>query len=175
VCSEFGQYCSSLAFLVGWLVLAPWFLDVAYCCLIQLCKVEVSHLQLGLLVLLHWVVICFLLLFDSTLQGWGPASVVGPIVTVCVPGVALLSFSIHRWVSVFAVAFLHCLTGLLQYIFILYFFFCNVVCSEYGRYCSLAAFLVHWFLLARCLLIGFLFAYCCCCCCHSPLTGGFHC
>jgi hypothetical protein len=130
------------SWLVGWCLLLG-SLDAAYFCLIHLCRVEVLHLQLGLLVLLHWVFICCLLLFSSTLQGWSHASAIGPVVTVCVPGAALLSFSIHRWVSVFAVAFLHCLTGLLQYIFVLYFLFCIVVYNEYGRYCSLVAFLVH--------------------------------
>jgi hypothetical protein len=65
----------------GWCLLLC-SLDAAYCCLIQLCRVEVLQLQLGLLVLLNWVVICCLLLFASTLQCWGPASAVGSVVTI---------------------------------------------------------------------------------------------
>jgi hypothetical protein len=38
-------------------------LHVVYCCLIRLCRVGVVRLQLGLLVLLNWVVICCLFLF----------------------------------------------------------------------------------------------------------------
>jgi len=40
------------------------------------------------------------MLFSSTFQGWGPASIVGPVVTICGLGVVLLSFSIHRWVLI---------------------------------------------------------------------------
>jgi len=72
--------------LIGWYLLVG-SLDVAYCCLIQLCKVEVLQLQLDLLVLVHWFVVCCFLLFASTLQGWGPASAVGPIVAVRTLGI----------------------------------------------------------------------------------------
>jgi hypothetical protein len=37
--------------------------DDVYCCLIRLCRVQVLWVQLGLLVLFNWVVVCFLLLF----------------------------------------------------------------------------------------------------------------
>jgi len=66
----------------GWCFLVG-SMDVAYCCLIQLCKVEVLQLQLDLSVLVHWFVFCCLLLFASTLQGLGPASAAGPVVAVC--------------------------------------------------------------------------------------------
>jgi hypothetical protein len=50
--------------------------DVSYS-LVQFCRVEVLHLQLDLFMLGHWFVTCFLLLFSSTLQGSGLASIVG--------------------------------------------------------------------------------------------------
>jgi hypothetical protein len=52
-------------------------LVAASCSLVQFCRVEVLHLQLDLFMLGHWFVACCLLLFASTLQGWGPASTVG--------------------------------------------------------------------------------------------------
>jgi len=66
VCSKFGQYCCSPAFLVDWFMLA------------------------------HWFVGCCFLLFDSTLQSSSPAAAVGPLHTcslVCCLSLALLCFN----------------------------------------------------------------------------------
>jgi hypothetical protein len=79
----------------------------------------------------------------------------------------------------------------------LIFFLYNVVCNEYGKYCSSTTLLVHWLMLSRCLFIGFSFSCCYCSCfpvdlvvvctfgilqlwlelCFrcSPLTSGFRC
>jgi hypothetical protein len=35
--------------------------------------------EFGMFVLSHWFGVCFFLLFDSSLQGWGPAPVVGAV------------------------------------------------------------------------------------------------
>jgi hypothetical protein len=51
-------------------------LDVAYCCLLQICKVEVLQLQLDLLVLSHWFFVCFFILFSSTFQVSSPTPAV---------------------------------------------------------------------------------------------------
>jgi hypothetical protein len=69
VCSEYGQYCSSPALLVHRLMHARWF---GGCCL---------------------------LLFDSTLQSWGPAAALGPLGAcslVCCFHVALVCFNFAR-------------------------------------------------------------------------------
>ena len=50
------------------------------CCLVQVCEFEVLGLQLGMSMLPRWFVACCFLLFDSALQGWGAAAVVGAFV-----------------------------------------------------------------------------------------------
>jgi hypothetical protein len=54
----------------GCCLLLSW-LYVVYCCLIRLCRVPVLRLQLGLLVLLSWVLLWCLFLFGQGLQMLG--------------------------------------------------------------------------------------------------------
>jgi hypothetical protein len=62
--------------------------------------------------------------------------------------------------------------GFLQYIlFGLFYFICNVLYSQFGKYCSSAALLVHWFMLSSCISTDFLFSYCCCSCLHVRLVA----
>jgi len=62
ICSEIVQYCSSPTLRVHWLMLV------------------------------HWFVQCCLLLFDSTLQNWGPVAAVGPLGACSLVCLLLLDF-----------------------------------------------------------------------------------
>jgi hypothetical protein len=55
-------------------------LYVVYCHLIQLCRVLVLRLHLGLLLIFGWVLIWFFFLFAQGLQCWDAASTVGSLV-----------------------------------------------------------------------------------------------
>jgi hypothetical protein len=88
--------CSLVRWLVGSSV-------VVCCCLVQVCKFEVLQLQLGMLVFAHWFVACCLLLFSSTLQGWGPTPIIGDVFCTLqcsglapASGPAVLSFIINE-------------------------------------------------------------------------------
>jgi len=75
----------------GWSFLIG-LLDASYYYLIQLCRVQVLQMELGLWVLVPSFVVCCMLLLVSTLQGRDLASAVGPVVVVCRRRYALMSF-----------------------------------------------------------------------------------
>jgi hypothetical protein len=52
--------------------------------------------------------------------------------------------------------------------FLPFFFICNVLCIQSGKYCSSATFMVHWFMLASCMFTDLLFS---CCYCSCLLVG----
>jgi len=95
--------CCSLA---RWFLLVHWFPSCWFCLFGWGFFFRAPWVQFGLFVLSCWFGLCWFLFFDSTLQGWGVAAVVGAffflfsfgLLLFCLGRFTMFFPCIHQWI-----------------------------------------------------------------------------